>query len=41
MGNPTPCAIELQAEAFWTFNEVQEKLARATSEFQQVIGLRP
>jgi hypothetical protein len=35
------CAIELQAEAFWTFDADQEKLARATGEFEQVAGLTP
>ena len=33
------CAIELQAAAFWTFDTDQEKLARATGEFEQVVGL--
>lgn len=33
------CAIELQSVAFWTFDSDQEKLARATGEFEQVIGL--
>jgi hypothetical protein len=33
------CAIELQSAAFWTFDSDQEKLARATGEFEQVIGL--
>jgi hypothetical protein len=34
------CAIELQAAAFWTFDPDQEKLARATAEFDDVIGLQ-
>jgi predicted nucleic acid-binding protein len=34
------CAIELQAAAFWTFDSDQEKLARATGEFERVVGLR-
>ena len=33
------CAIELQAAAFWTFDIDQEKLARVTGEFDQVVGL--
>jgi hypothetical protein len=33
------CAIELQAVAFWTFDSDQEKLARATGEFERVVGL--
>jgi hypothetical protein len=33
------CAIELQASAFWSFDADQEKLARATGEFDKVIGL--
>lgn len=33
------CAIELQAAAFWTFDADQEKLARATGEFEKVVGL--
>ena len=35
------CAIELQAAAFWTFDADQEKLARATGEFEHVVGLTP
>ena len=35
------CAIELQAAAFWTFDADQETLARATGEFEQVVGLAP
>jgi len=33
------CAIELQAAAFWTFDADQENLARATGEFEKVVGL--
>jgi hypothetical protein len=33
------CAVELQAAAFWTFDADQEKLARATGEFEEVVGL--
>lgn len=33
------CAIELQAAAFWTFDQDQEKLARFTGEFDRVVGL--
>lgn len=33
------CAIELGAAAFWTFDADQEKLARATGEFESVVGL--
>jgi hypothetical protein len=33
------CALELQASSFWTFDLDQEKLARATGEFESVIGL--
>jgi hypothetical protein len=33
------CALELKAAAFWTFDVDQEKLARATGEFEQVVGL--
>jgi hypothetical protein len=33
------CALELQAAAFWTFDSDQEKLARATGEFESVAGL--
>jgi hypothetical protein len=33
------CAIELQAVAFWTFDLDQEKLARATGEFESVVGV--
>jgi len=32
-------SIELQAVAFWTFDADQEKLARATGGFEQVVGL--
>jgi hypothetical protein len=35
------CAIELQAVAFWTFDADQEKLARATGKFEEVVGLTP
>jgi hypothetical protein len=35
------CAIELQAAAFWTFDADRETLARATGEFEQVVGLAP
>ncbi len=35
------CAIELQAAAFWSFDVDQEKLARATNEFDEVIGPDP
>jgi hypothetical protein len=35
------CAIELQAAAFWTFDVEQEKLARASGEFEEVVGLAP
>ncbi len=35
------CAIELQAAAFWTFDADQENLARATGEFEKVVGLTP
>lgn len=35
------CAIELQAAAFWTFDADQKKLARATGEFEEVVGLKP
>jgi predicted nucleic acid-binding protein len=35
------CAIELQATALWTFDADQEKLARATGEFEGVVGLAP
>lgn len=35
------CAIELRATAFWTFDTEQENLARATGEFDQVVGLTP
>jgi hypothetical protein len=35
------CAIELQAAAFWTFDCDQEKLARATGAFEEVVGLTP
>ena len=33
------CAIELRAEAFWTFDRDQETLARATNRFKSVVGL--
>jgi hypothetical protein len=33
------CAIELRAEAFWTFDRDQEILARATGRFKSVVGL--
>jgi hypothetical protein len=33
------CAMELRAEAFWTFDRDQEVLARATGHFKSVIGL--
>jgi hypothetical protein len=33
------CAIELRAEAFWTFDRDQEKLAHATNRFKSVVGL--
>ena len=33
------CAIELRAEAFWTFDRDQETLARATGRFKSVVGL--
>ena len=33
------CAIELHAAAFWTFDADQENLARATGEFEEVVGL--
>jgi hypothetical protein len=33
------CAIELRAEAFWTFDRDQESLARATNRFKSVVGL--
>jgi len=33
------CAIELGAEAFWTFDRDQETLARATNRFKSVTGL--
>jgi len=33
------CAIELHAEAFWTFDRDQKRLARATSRFKSVVGL--
>jgi predicted nucleic acid-binding protein len=35
------CAIELGADTFWTFDEDQEALARATGGFHNVIGLKP
>jgi len=35
------CAIELQAAAFWTFDADQENLARATGEFEKIVGLTP
>jgi len=35
------CAIELQAAASWTFDADQESLARATVEFEEVVGLKP
>ena len=34
------CAVELQATAFWTFDADQEKLARTTGEFEEVVGLK-
>lgn len=33
------CAIELRADAFWTFDRDQEVLARATNRFKSVVGL--
>jgi predicted nucleic acid-binding protein len=33
------CAIELRAEAFWTFDRDQETLARAMNHFKSVVGL--
>lgn len=33
------CAIELRAEAFWTFDRDQQVLAHATGRFKSVIGL--
>ena len=33
------CAIELRAEAFWTFDRDQERLARSTNRFKSVVGL--
>jgi hypothetical protein len=34
------CAIELGAETFWTFDQDQESLARATGSFRIVAGLK-
>ena len=33
------CAIELRADAFWTFDRDQKTLAEATGRFKSVIGL--
>ena len=33
------CAIELRAEAFWTFDRDQKILAEATGHFKSVVGL--
>ncbi len=33
------CAIDLEASTFWTFDTDQEKLARATGEFERVVGI--
>ena len=37
---PVACAIELRADAFWTFDSDQEKLAAATGKFKSGIGLK-
>lgn len=33
------CAVELRADAFWTFDGDQEQLARMTNRFKSVVGL--